>query len=237
MQRSATGKIGIPDVIHHAVKNQRAIIVMELLGASLYDLLIDCGGKFTIQTTCLIAIQIISRMEWLHHCNVIHGDIKPENIVVGIGNQANTLYVIDYGLANRYRNRVTGEILPLEEVPFYGTHAFASLNAHAHCRQSPRDDLESLGYVLISFVTVEPLPWESTAGHDLSFSQLNATIAAMKKNFVCKNEIPKQFVEYMRITRGLEYDQIPDYERLRELFKQLIEENGHSVDNQFDWNS
>ena len=52
---------------------------------------------------------MISRMESLHQKNYVHRDTKPANFLIGTGKKANTLFVIDFGLAKRYIQPKSGE--------------------------------------------------------------------------------------------------------------------------------
>ena len=60
-------------------------IIMEALGPSLDDLLFLCGGKFTLKTTLMLFDQLIRRFRTIHDNGVVHCDIKPHNILMGIG--------------------------------------------------------------------------------------------------------------------------------------------------------
>jgi casein kinase 1 len=79
------------------------ILVMELLGPSLEDLFSLCSKKLSLKTVCMLANQLISRLEYLHSNSFIHRDIKPENFLIGLGIKSNLAFIIDYGLTKKFR--------------------------------------------------------------------------------------------------------------------------------------
>ena len=151
---------GIPAVKSYGFSGHYNIMVMELLGKSLEDLFQDSKRRFSLKTVCLLAHQMLDRMEFIHNKHIIHRDIKPDNFVMGLNNKCDIVYILDFGLAKKYRSSRT-----LQHIKFNinkkltGTARYASINALRGCEQSRRDDLEAIGYVLMYFLRGS-LPWQ-----------------------------------------------------------------------------
>lgn len=141
---------------------------MELLGPNLEQLRIYCEGKFNLQTTLVLGYHMLTRLEHIHDNCYLHRDLKPNNFVIGRGDKLNIIYLIDFGLAKMYKDCVTGSHIPFQDrKQVVGTMRFASINAHYGMEQSRRDDMESLGYVLIYLIKGR-LPWQELCDNDES---------------------------------------------------------------------
>ena len=158
---------GVPVVYWFGTSGDYNVMVMELLGASLEDLFNYCNREFTLLTVLRIALQMLTRLEYLHQRGFIHRDIKPDNFVVGQHSRAEMVYVIDFGLAKRYRLPGTHEHIAFrDDKSLTGTARYASVNNHLGVEQSRRDVLESLAYVLIYFMKGGKLPWQGLKAKD-----------------------------------------------------------------------
>jgi len=135
------------------------IMIMEQLGLSLEDLFQKCNRQFDLKTTLLVGIQMIVRIQACHEEKIIHRDIKPDNFLIGGDEQTkDKVYVIDFGLAKFYKDS-SGTHIPYKEgKSLTGTARYASLNTHLGIEQARRDDLESIGHVLLYFLRGS-LPW------------------------------------------------------------------------------
>jgi len=218
---------GFTEVFHFGREGDHHIsLVMELLGKSLEEWLVHCGGKFRVTTVALLGEQIIRRLEYLHSKCIIHRDIKPENFMMGLGPTRHIVYLIDFGLSEFYYDE--GQHAMQMKDSLTGTARYASINAHDKA-QSRRDDLEATGHMLIFFST-GTLPWcglPSSSGND-EFSQIRDMKKATKLVDLVRG-LPPEFEDYMTYCRNLAYRQRPDYTRLRLLLWRVIRSQGTIV--------
>ena len=125
------GGVGIPHIRWYGPERDYNVLVMDLLGPSLEDLFNFCSRRFTMKTVLMLADQMIGRIEYVHNKNFIHRDIKPDNFLMGIGRHCNKLFLIDFGLAKKYRDNRTRQHIPYrEDKNLTGTARYASINAH-----------------------------------------------------------------------------------------------------------
>lgn len=106
------GGMGIPKVYYQTTSAGANVMVMDLLGPSLEDMFNYCYRRFSVKTVLMLGIELLTRLEFIHHRHIIHRDIKPDNFVLGLGERANVIYVIDFGLSKRYRTPGTKEHIP-----------------------------------------------------------------------------------------------------------------------------
>lgn len=150
---------GFPKFMWYGREGDFHIMVIELLGPSLEDMFAYCGRKLSLKTVILLADQLLARIEVMHKRGYIHRDLKPENILMGLEESASTLFLIDYGLAKKWK-LPNGDHIPIREgKSLTGTARYASANTHLGIEQSRRDDLEGAGYVLLYLLT-GALPWQ-----------------------------------------------------------------------------
>jgi casein kinase 1 delta len=229
--------VGIPTIKWSGTEGEYNVLVMELLGPSLEDLFNFCSRRFSLKTVLLLADQMISRVEYIHSKNFIHRDVKPDNFLMGLGKKGNLVYIIDFGLAKKYRDARTHQhIAYRENKNLTGTARYASINTHLGIEQSRRDDMESEGYVMMYFLRGS-LPWQGlkAATKKQKYERISEKKMSTSVEELCKGH-PSEFVTYLNFCRSLRFEDKPDYSYLRQLFRNLFHRNGYTYDYVFDWN-
>jgi len=166
----------------------------------------------------------------------MHRDIKPDNFLIGSNKDSNTIYVIDFGLAKRYKNPQTGQHIRYRDgKSLTGTARYASLNTHLGIEQSRRDDLEGLGYMLVYFLKGS-LPWQGLQikDHKEKCEMIKHKKQSIPIEKLCRG-LPSEFIMYLKYCRTLKFDEEPSYVHLRRLFNILFKEEGYTMDYAFDW--
>eukprot|EP00999_Lentomonas_sp_LEN2_P002871 NODE_735_length_1227_cov_240.043636_g695_i0.p1 GENE.NODE_735_length_1227_cov_240.043636_g695_i0~~NODE_735_length_1227_cov_240.043636_g695_i0.p1 ORF type:complete len:313 (-),score=52.46 NODE_735_length_1227_cov_240.043636_g695_i0:182-1120(-) len=233
---SGGNAVGIPSVRWYGVEGDYNVMVIDLLGPSLEDLFNFCGRRFSVKTTLMLADQMISRVEYFHSKNFLHRDIKPDNFLMGTGKKGHHVYIIDYGLAKKYRDPKTHQHIPYKEgKALTGTARYASINTHLGIEQGRRDDLESVGYILMYFLRGS-LPWQGLKAttKKQKYDRISEKKMATPVEALCKG-FPSEFAVYLNYVRSLRFEDKPDYAYLRKLFRDLFSREGYQMDYVFDW--
>ena len=225
----------IPLVKSYGFTSCYNILVMQLLGKSLEDLLIE-KKFFSMKTVCMLGYQMVNILEFIHEKHILHRDIKPENFVMGLDELSDNVYLIDFGLAKKYRSIKTLIQYPLiKKKQLTGTARYASINALKGYEHSRRDDLESVGYILIYFLKGK-LPWQNikaTTKEDKYQKILEKKMEISSKELY--KGYPNELAEFLEYTKNIEYNERPNYDMLRKLFDDIMLKEKYNYDYIYDW--
>ena len=179
---------------------------------------------------------MIDRIEFMHKKSFIHRDIKPDNFLIGLNENSHIIYIIDFGLSEKYRNSRTYKHIPFStNNSFVGTARYSSINSLKGYSQSRRDDLESLGYVLLYFLKGS-LPWQGLKIQD--WNDKHKKILEIKTltstEELCEG-FPKEFMEFLNYAKNLKFEDEPNYNFLRGLLFSILEKQKDKFDFWYDW--
>lgn len=226
---------GIPRFYWSGVQDDYNVLIIEMLGPNLETLFSKCGHRFSLKTVLIIAQELIQKFQYVHSRGIVHRDIKPENFLIGLRNDQ--VYVIDFGLCKFFKKKDHSHIPMATNKKLIGTIRYTSINGHMGYELSRRDDLESVGYVLIYFAKGR-LPWQGLGQGCLSKEDRYRLIEECKKNTsveqLCQG-LPKEFTLYLNHVKSLEFAEKPNYNYLYNLFTQLYKREGFVYDGVYDW--
>jgi len=224
---------GIPEIITYGFSGKYNILIETLLGKSLYDLRLM--NKFTLKDICMVAIQILNRLKFIHSKYIIHCDIKPQNFLIGHSDPS-IIYICDFGISQKYRSSQSGKHIKMTKLKkkIYLTLFYSSVNSLFGYQQSRRDDLESLGYILLHLN--KGLPWEKIKF--INLDEYRNKILSLKKNInllkLCE-DLPIEFYYYMKYVKELKFEENPNYNYLTNLFFEVLYKLNTNNDYIFSW--
>ena len=225
----------VPFVKSFGFSGDYNVLIMELMGKSLEEIFENLPIKrMTVNCVAKLGLQMIEILEFIHNKHIIHRDIKPDNFVMGRGEKKKFLYLLDFGLAKKYRSSTTLNHYPMvKKKNLTGTARYASINALNGLTQSRRDDLEAVGYVLMYFLRGK-LPWQGLHvknKEDRYHKIMEIKMETTPYQLCC--DFPPEFEKYVEYTRNLEYEQDPDYDFLKGLFNKILKDDNSEFC--YDW--
>lgn len=219
------GSHGVPRVHFKGRLGEFYVMVMDILGPSLWDVWNNNNHAMSVEMVACIGIEAISILEKMHLRGYVHGDVKPENFLLGPPGSPDEkkLFLVDLGLAAKWQD-TTGNHVDYDQRPdvFRGTVRYASVHAHLGRTGSRRDDLESLAYTLI-FLLRGRLPWQGFVGENKGFLVCKKKMGTSPETLCCFCPHPfRKFVEYVV---NLKFDEEPNYAKCVSFFDSIIAPN------------
>ena len=185
----------------------------------------------------MLFYQLLERVQHMHERNYIHRDIKPDNIMMGLGQESNTVHLIDFGLTRLVINPKTGQHIPfIGRKNLIGTCRYVSVNSHKGFELSRRDDLITLGYVMINLIKGN-LPWQNIriSKNSARYSKVGKFKEDYPIEKLCEG-CPVQFQIYMHYVTCMQFEEAPNFDLLKNLISLAAHEAKINLhDNEFDW--
>jgi serine/threonine protein kinase len=211
---------GIPSVKWFGKDSTNYYMVINLLGESLQKIK-DKKNIFSLKLTLQIGINILLLLKTIHDNGLVHRDIKPDNFLLGLKNEHKQIFIIDFGFCKTFMNGKTHIDMKVTN-NLIGSKMYASMNAHNYLELSRRDDLESLGYMMIYFF-IGSLPWENVISNKNGKKDSNEEVKELKQNIIVENEnLPEVLVNYMKYSRELKFNEPPNYYSIIDNFTREI---------------
>ena len=203
---------GFPRNYWFGKEGEYNVLVMQKLGWCLSCRVLPVS----LEIARHVAREALTRLQTLHAAGFAHRDIKPENFVYGLGSNKHVLYIIDFGLCKRVMDPVTGRHIPHRRgKSLSGTPRYASARMHDGEEQSRRDDIESLGYMLV-YLVKGVLPWQGLSAKN-DYRDAGNLKKKIKAEVLCEG-LPPAFANTINYAKGLTFSAMPDYIFLRSLW-------------------
>ncbi|KAL5270769.1 hypothetical protein ACHWQZ_G001443 [Mnemiopsis leidyi] len=206
-------------------------VVMSLVGRNLADLRRSTPqGCFSLSTALRLTVQMLAGIKAIHTVGFLHRDIKPSNFAMGKnGAQTRKCYMLDFGLARQFLT-ASGELRPPRPVAgFRGTVRYASYNAHKSKELGRHDDLWSLFYMMIEFLTGN-LPWRKIKEKEqVGDMKMNCDMYGLIK------KLPPEFKLILDYIKTLDYYQTPNYKQIEQWCKAPIKRKHVRESDPYDW--
>ncbi|KAH9165207.1 doubletime [Lactarius sanguifluus] len=191
--KALSGMSGIPTMHWYGREVPYNVMVLDRLNLTLEEVI---SKRHDINLVFLYADQMLSCLKSLHERSYIHRDVKPTNFMTGASELSSQVFLIDFGLAQLFRNPSTRRHVPLVSgLKTVGTIIFTSINSHSGRTQSHQDDLESLVYSIV-YLCRGRLPWQNIVKGSVEkyvASVLEKKIASSKT--LCQG-LPAPFVAF-----------------------------------------
>ena len=193
-------------------------LALELGGRNLAELKRTLGQdfRFSERSALGLGLGMVEALEQLHSTGWLHRDVKPSNFC--LGRDGAGLFLLDFGLARRWRDAEGRHRVGRVQCGFRGTLRYASIHVHLGQDMSRRDDLASLAYLLAE-QRLGRLPWRRLQDKPLVLDH-KAEWAQSVDQWGPATSPPIVFL--YRHCRGLAFADPPDFPALKDAFRDRL---------------
>ncbi|KAL4437641.1 hypothetical protein ABPG74_017879 [Tetrahymena malaccensis] len=212
--------------------------ITESYGPSLKILFSLMKNNLSISTICMFGIAMLNVLEEIHSVNIVHRNLKPKKIVIHNDLKSTQLYLVDFKYARKYKHK-NGQLVRYNEnnriMNKIFCNKFSSIGTHLGITPSRKDDLESLGYILIYLTRKGNLFGNK---HFKTREEKLKYYEEQKLSLIPETlgDMPAEFVNYLNYIKSMNIMDHPEYDVWRKTFKQLFLKSGGQLnDYQFEW--
>ncbi|TCD65137.1 hypothetical protein EIP91_003069 [Steccherinum ochraceum] len=227
---------GVVPIRWSGTDGEASVLVMDRLGPTLEQLRLICRGAFSLKTVLMLAEQMITTIESIHARGIVYRDIKPDNFAIGFLTTHQQIFLFDMGFARCYLDPESGEHMPYRDGrASLGTPRYYSHNVHLGIEPSRRDDMESIGIVLLYFLHSR-LPWQGFRYKEMETALKHVGDMKRGQPFTdLLSRSPACFTPFFDHCQSLAFDEKPDYTFLRNILRQEMRQHGWKYDWKYDW--
>lgn len=220
---------GIPWVYQLTRYGKRHCMCMEMLSdISLEHRKYRGGGNLGLRTVTEISLQLFTILKTVHAHRIIHRDIKPQNMLTGLNDPQN-LYLVDFGIAKRFKSRAGTHIRARRGKECIGTTMFSSARAQQGFEPSRRDDLIAALYTIV-YLYRGRLPWNGLVDNDQVVKRKRHTNSAKLMMY-----FPSPFRKLAEHIFSLRFSEKPDYDLILFYVRRTMQRYGWKKGDRFEW--
>ncbi|CAK57727.1 unnamed protein product (macronuclear) [Paramecium tetraurelia] len=178
---------------------------------------------------CLIAIQTLTCLEAIHRNQIVHRNIRPKKLL--LSTSGNEILLCDFKFASKFKLQ-QGSICCLENHNSNSSKLFlnkySSINQHLNQFPTPKDDLESLAYILLVYATNSSIFKIKADNKGLKLKKLENIKLSMVPEIAFKSA-PIEFIHFLNLIKTSNANDYPqEYEKFKSLFRKIIQAKGYN---------
>ncbi|MBN8724621.1 MAG: protein kinase [Acidobacteria bacterium] len=172
LEARAAARIQHPNVttiLDFGISGGTFYLVMEYLEGFSLRKQLKTNGALSLKDTIRIMLQVCDALDAAHKSNIIHKDLKPDNIYIHIKDGIEQVKVLDFGIAE-----IVGRVVNEADQTFLaGTPHYMSPEQYQNDPVSPATDIYSLGVILFEMLTGQ-LPFDEFSPVSLALRHLSS---------------------------------------------------------------